>query len=114
MSRQQSSGGRRAPLPPSALRDELVRTRLVDALAARFDVPVMAVVAGAGFGKTTALAQALRANDAAPRGVDVWVACEAGDEDAGRLSSAILAGLGVVSRGGSAVDRVLGALSSVA
>jgi hypothetical protein len=45
MSRQQSSGGRRAPLPPSPLRGELVRTGLVDALAVRFDVSVMAVVA---------------------------------------------------------------------
>ncbi len=70
MRRQQSCGGRRAPLPPSPLRGELVRTRLVDALAVRFDVPVMAVVAGAGYGKTTALTQAIRANDTAPRGID--------------------------------------------
>ena len=33
---------------------------------------------------STALAQAIRANDAAPRGIDVWVACEPGDEDAAR------------------------------
>ena len=114
MSRQQSPGGRRAPLPPSPLHDELVRARLLEALAARFDVPVTAVVAGAGFGKTTALAQAIRANDAAPRGIDAWVACEPGDEDAGRLSSAILSALGVASRGGSNIDRVLGALRAAA
>jgi DNA-binding SARP family transcriptional activator len=106
--------GRRAPLPPSALQDELVRVRLVEALSARFDVPVTLVVAGAGFGKTTALAQAMRANDAAPRGIDAWVACEPGDEDAGRLSSAILSALGVTERGGSALDRVLGALGAAA
>ena len=68
--------GRRAPYPPSPLLDELVRVRLVEALAGRFDVPITVVVAGAGFGKTTALAQAIRANDAAPRGIDTWVACE--------------------------------------
>src|SRR5262245_40170772 len=113
MSRQQSSGGRRAPLPPAPLRDELVRSRLVELLAVRYDVPVTTVVAGAGFGKTTALAQAIRANDAAPRGIDAWVACEAGDEDAGRLSSAIVSALGVTMRRGSPLDRVLGALGSV-
>jgi hypothetical protein len=43
---------------------------LVDALAVRFDVPVMAMVAGAVYGKTTALTQAIRANDTAPRGID--------------------------------------------
>ncbi len=101
-------------MPPSPLRDELVRTRLVEAFAARFDIPITAIVAGAGFGKTTALAQAIRANDAAPRGIDTWVACEPGDEDAGRLASAILLGLGAAAGGGSNIERVLGALSTVA
>ena len=101
-------------MPPSPLDDELVRTHLLEALAGRFDVPVTAVVAGAGFGKTTALAQAIRANDAAPRGIDVWVACEPGDEDAARLSSAILSGLDVAVPGGGNIDRILGALRAVA
>ncbi len=101
-------------MPPSPLDDELVRTHLLEALAARFDVPVTAVVAGAGFGKTTALAQAIRANDAAPRGIDAWVACEPGDEDAARLSSAILSGLDVTVPGGDNIDRVIGALRAVA
>jgi DNA-binding SARP family transcriptional activator len=114
MTRGPSLGSRRAPLPPSPLHDELVRAHLVGSLAARFEVPITAVVAGAGFGKTTALAQAIRANDAAPRGIDAWVACEPGDEDADRLSSAILSGLGVASRGGRAIERVLGALGAVA
>jgi LuxR family transcriptional regulator, maltose regulon positive regulatory protein len=114
VSSQHPPGGRRVTLPPSPLHDELVRARLVEALAARFDVPVTAVVAGAGFGKTTALAQAIRANDAAPRGIDAWVACEPGDEDAGRLSSAILSALGVAVSGSSNIDRVLGALRAVA
>ena len=104
MSRQQSPGGRRAPLPPSPLRDELVRARLLDALAARFDVPVTAVVAGAGFGKTTALAQAIRANDAAPRGIDAWVACEPGDEDAGRSVVGDPVGRSVSPRGVAATS----------
>jgi hypothetical protein len=67
---EQSCGGRRAPLPLSPLRGEPLRTGLVDALAVRFDVPVMAVVEGAEYGMTTALTQAIRANDTAPRGID--------------------------------------------
>jgi ATP/maltotriose-dependent transcriptional regulator MalT/DNA-binding SARP family transcriptional activator len=111
---QQSFGGRRAPLPPSPLKDEIVRARLVETLAARFDVPLTVLVAAAGFGKTTALAQAIRANDAAPRGIDAWVACEPGDEDGRRLAAAILSALGATRGGGSHVDRVLGALRALA
>jgi len=69
-----SADGRRAPVPPSPLQAEIVRGRVLEALSGRFDTPVTVVVAGAGFGKTTALAQAIRANEASPRGVDAWIA----------------------------------------
>ncbi len=42
------------------------------------------------------------------------MACEPGDEDAGRLSSAILAALGVPSESGGTLDRVLEALNAAA
>ncbi|MCB1016592.1 MAG: hypothetical protein KDB10_15995, partial [Acidimicrobiales bacterium] len=42
-------------------------------LAERFERRLVVVVAGAGYGKTTLLAQALRDNGLDPRGVDVWV-----------------------------------------
>ena len=109
-----SPGGRRAPLPPSPLEGELVRPRLLELLATRFDEPVTLMVAGAGFGKTTTLAQSIRANQAAPRGIDAWVTCEPGDEDARRLSLAILAALGVPSESDGTLDRVLQALNAVA
>ncbi|MGI9596539.1 MAG: BTAD domain-containing putative transcriptional regulator [Acidimicrobiales bacterium] len=51
------------------------------------------MVAGAGFGKTTALAQAVRSNLAAPVGTDIWVTLDAIDEDDDRLASAVVAGL---------------------
>ncbi len=86
---------------------ELVRDGVVDLLRERFEVPVTAVVAGAGFGKTTALAQAIRANDADPHGIDLWVACEPGDEEATRLASAIVG----APCGGRPVDEVVGALA---
>ena len=105
---------RRSSAPPPALRGELVRSRLLAELAHRFDVPLTVVVAGAGFGKTTALAQAVRANQAAPRGVDAWISCEPGDEDARRLSLAIVAALGGPLQGRDPAERVLEALRAQA
>ncbi|MFD9700501.1 hypothetical protein [Lentzea sp. NPDC059081] len=88
---------------------ELPRLRLVDRLRSRWSRPVTLVTAGAGFGKTTALAQAVRANLVEPRGVDAWVTCGPDHEDAGRLALAIVDALG--GRCGEAgVAEVLGAL----
>jgi LuxR family transcriptional regulator, maltose regulon positive regulatory protein len=85
---------RRSPAPPAALPDELVRAPLLDTLARRFEVAVTVVKAGAGFGKTTLLAQAMRASMAAPSGIDAWVSCQPGDEDPAELAGAIAAALG--------------------
>lgn len=72
------SNGRRAlPRTATVHRDELVKR-----LDHRFDVRLVTVVGGAGAGKTTALAQALRADSAA---VDVWHPCSAVDRDGDRL-----------------------------
>ena len=45
---------------------ELLRLRLVETLARRWDVAVTTVVAGAGLGKSTALAQSIRHHHARP------------------------------------------------
>ncbi|GHH59144.1 hypothetical protein [Lentzea cavernae] len=79
---------------PRPLDVELPRLRLVDRLRARWCRPITLVTAGAGFGKTTALAQAVRANLLEPRGIDAWVTCGPGHEDATRLATAILDALG--------------------
>ena len=50
------------------------------------------MVAGPGFGKTTALVQALRSNMATPAGIDIWIALDADDDDR-RLASAVVDGL---------------------
>ena len=39
------------------------------------------VVAGAGFGKSSLLAQAVDENALAPRGDDCWLGCGPGDDD---------------------------------
>jgi ATP/maltotriose-dependent transcriptional regulator MalT/DNA-binding SARP family transcriptional activator len=72
------------------------------------------MVAGAGFGKTTALAQAIRANDAAPRGFDVWVSCEAGDEDDERLATTVAGATPRTDALEEPVARVLTALNRFA
>lgn len=80
--------------PPWPTADELARPHLVRRLAARWTRPVTLVIAGAGFGKSTALAQSMRANALEPSGIDAWVACHAGHEQAERLVADILAELG--------------------
>ena len=88
-----SPEGRRAQTPQAPLPREVARLRLIAALETRFNRPLTTVVAGAGFGKTTVLAQALRGNLAAPRGVDAWVSCEASDGDDRRLARAVASAL---------------------
>ena len=75
---------------PRALDVEIPRLRLVQLLEGRWDRPVTLLVAGPGFGKTTVLAQAVRAHQVAPRGIDVWVSCEAAYEDPVRFATALL------------------------
>ncbi len=84
---------------PRVLDVELPRMRLVRLLEGRWDRPVTLLVAGPGFGKTTVLAQAVRAHQVAPRGIDVWVSCEAAYEDSACFARALLDAL---SAGGPA------------
>ena len=101
---------RRAPEPPAPVPDELVRGPLLDVVARRFDTAVTTVVAGAGFGKTTLLAQAVRSNVASPRGVDAWVSLQPGDEDPGALAAVIATALGAEPGGGPPLQVALGAI----
>lgn len=111
MPRVAPSGTRRSPVPPLPLPHELPRGPVVERLSGRFDVAVTTVVAGAGFGKTTALAQAIRANDLEPHGIDIWVSCEPGDEAASRLARAIVGDGRSVEGTTSAVLAALGDLA---
>ncbi|MEV6717109.1 hypothetical protein AB0M48_34345 [Lentzea sp. NPDC051208] len=95
---------------PRPLDVELPRWRLVDRLRRRWTSPITLVVAGPGFGKTTALAQAVRANLLEPRGIDAWVTCGPDHEDAGRLARTILAALDAVPEPEPGAPEVLEAL----
>jgi DNA-binding SARP family transcriptional activator len=78
------------PLP---LPDEVSRPRLLGRLDARWHHPVTVIQAGAGFGKSTLLAQAVRANAVEPQGIDVWHSCTPGDVDGDVLGQAVLTAL---------------------
>src|SRR3954453_19248456 len=65
--------------PPLANRGLIVRPRLLAHLQTRFERPLTAIVAAAGFGKTTLLAQAVRENALAPVGEDRWLTCQRDD-----------------------------------
>jgi len=64
----------------------VVRTRLTDRLARRFQVRVTLLTGGSGSGKTTSLAHAIAAED---KNIDVWYPCTAAD----RRDAHLLAGL---------------------
>ena len=83
---------------PRALDAEILRLRLVRLLEGRWDRPVTLLIAGPGFGKTTVLAQAVRAHQVAPRGIDVWVSCEAAYEDPICFATALLDAMSVGDR----------------
>lgn len=73
--------------------EHVLRSRLLARLADRFDARVTTVVASAGFGKTTLLAQAVEQNRLSARGLDVWLGCS-GDDDPDSLAVALLTSMG--------------------
>ena len=81
--------------PPLASRDLIVRPRLLDSLRSRFERPLTAVVAPAGFGKTTLLGQAVSENALSPVGDDRWLTCQRDDTTLSVLASGAFAALGL-------------------
>ncbi len=81
--------------PPLTGRDLILRPRLLDPLHTRFERPLTAVVAAAGFGKTTLLAQAVQENALSPLGDDAWLTCQRDDAALSFLASGAIAALGV-------------------
>lgn len=73
----------------------LVRPRLLARLARRFLDPVTVVTAGAGFGKSVLLAQAIEQNRLDPQGADVWLRATAADADAAHLAAGLAQAVGL-------------------
>jgi DNA-binding SARP family transcriptional activator len=78
-------------------------------LLGRFERRVITVVAPAGFGKTTLLAQAVGENVLLPRGIDVWLSCEPADADGASLRAGIAEALGTK---GDSLDQIVAAVWS--
>lgn len=91
--------------PPALGRPQLVRPRLLDRLRHRFTARVALVVAPAGFGKTTLLAQAVDENRLAANGEDRWLTCH-GDDTAASSLYAGLCGALDLDPAGEAEPRV--------
>lgn len=72
------------PLP-----DEIVRERLVTQLAERWTRQLVTVRAPGGYGKSIALAQAIRDNEADPTGIDIYVRCRRARDSLIELESTI-------------------------
>ncbi|MDP9428463.1 MAG: transcriptional regulator, partial [Actinomycetota bacterium] len=83
--------------PPLADRELIVRPRLLARLHTRFDRRLTAVVAPAGFGKTTLLAQAVQENTLSPLGEDRWLTCQRDDTALSFLASGAFAAVGLTT-----------------
>jgi LuxR family transcriptional regulator, maltose regulon positive regulatory protein len=92
---------------PPSVAHAIVRSAVLDRLEARWDRTVTTVVAGAGFGKSIAIGQAMRANRARPRGVEGWASCRSGCESPERLAASVEAAFGVPDGGrGAPLSRL--------
>lgn len=78
---------------PRPLADEIERGRLVERLAQRWDVQLTVVEAAGGFGKSVAIAQAIRDNDADPSGIDVYARFRSSHASPETVSIALVAEL---------------------
>ena len=81
--------------PPLADRGLIVRPRLLSRLQTRFERRLTAVVAPAGFGKTTLLAQAVQENALSPLGDDRWLTCQRDDTALSFLAAGAFAAVGL-------------------
>src|SRR3954447_12319769 len=81
--------------PPLAQRELILRPRLLAQLRGRFERPLTAIVAAAGGGKTTLLAQAVRENALSPLGEDRWLTCQRDDSALSFLAAGVFATVGL-------------------
>lgn len=87
--RDVSVAGGRAELP-RPLADEIVRSRLVESLARRWDVELTIVEAAGGYGKSVAIGQAIRDNDDDPSGIDVYARFRGSQDSVNVVAAALV------------------------
>ncbi|MEM9515526.1 MAG: BTAD domain-containing putative transcriptional regulator [Actinomycetota bacterium] len=76
--------------PPTPRAGDVARPRIQRILAGRFDRSLTSMVAGPGFGKTTALARAVEEHRLVGSGRDLWLTCTPDDTDAATLARAVV------------------------
>lgn len=81
----------------------MLRDRLIERLLARWTSPITVVTAGAGFGKTTLVVQAVTENELDPHGSDRWITCRRHDTTATSFAAAIMQALGEPPLHGGAI-----------
>lgn len=79
---------------PRPLFDEIARERLIERLARRWDVRLTVIEAAGGFGKSVAIAQAIRDNDADPSGIDVYARFRSSHESCSAVALTVVEQLG--------------------
>ena len=101
--------------PPPSGPHAFIRPRLHTRLAARFEQRLIVIRAGAGFGKTTLLAQAIAENALDPRGQDAYLGCDPADSSASTMLDSLLRSIGVAAQSTeTTIDDVCAAVWSAA
>lgn len=102
--------------PPVPQDHWIERSRLLDRLERRFEVTVLLVIAPAGFGKTSLLAQSLARGAEDTTRVDLWLQCHPLLDDAETFGRALLRATGTTIGDHATVDvrRIADALGRLA
>ncbi|MFK7919865.1 MAG: BTAD domain-containing putative transcriptional regulator [Ilumatobacter sp.] len=103
-----ASAGDQTSRPALALplEDEIVRPRLIERLAERWNVRVVIVEAPGGYGKSVAIAQAISDNDSDPSGLDAFARCRVGSDALASMVSRLLIDLATAGDGREPVEPV--------
>ena len=91
--------------PPSLHGPMVARSRLAARLAERWDRRLVTIVAGPGFGKTVQLTAAMSDGSHPARARDVWLSCDARDDDAEHLTAGLYAACGLPA--GDDLDNIV-------
>ncbi len=110
------AGGENLDRSAQVLPSLLVRGRLLESIRGRWDRRLTAVLAGAGFGKSTLVAQSIAENRMTASGTDILVVCRETDGPT-QVAGSVLRGLSIdepVEDSEGLVDLVVRALLAIA
>ncbi|MEZ5382403.1 MAG: BTAD domain-containing putative transcriptional regulator [Microthrixaceae bacterium] len=106
-----TDGGASLRFEPPRVAASVLRADLIGVMRGRFDRRLTAIVGGAGFGKSTLLAQAVAENRIERLGIDVWLRVDERDQSAPHLLGALGTALGL-GGGEHVIDDIVEAVWS--